>query len=97
MKCASQAVENRLGRARRMFSSVSSDCHVQSVGGCGSMSIAMLASVAMAVSAGVAMKSVVGEQPRNGSGWAINDFLRWAEAALVIRFWNEPRSCHATR
>eukprot|EP00978_Attheya_sp_CCMP212_P041980 scaffold248417_cov67-Attheya_sp.AAC.7 len=97
MKCASHAVEKRLGSARHTFSSVISDCHVQSVDGGGSVTLAMLSSVAIACSDGVAKKSVVGEQPKNGSGWAIKDFLRWAEAALVSRFWKEPRSCHDTR
>eukprot|EP00978_Attheya_sp_CCMP212_P004206 scaffold9128_cov52-Attheya_sp.AAC.4 len=97
MKCASHAVKKRLGMARLTFSSVMSSCHVHSVVGSGSGDIEMSSSEAIVGPLGSLVKSVMGEKPRKGSGWAMSDFLRCANAFLVVRFWKEPRSCQATR
>jgi hypothetical protein len=62
------------------LSSVMSSCHfhVMSAGVSGVMMIS--SSGAMGGWVGVAVKSVVGEHPRNGSGWSMSDFLRCDEA-----------------
>jgi hypothetical protein len=85
IKCASHAVETRLGRACLMFSPVSSDCQVHALGGSMLMLVSMLASVATACVEGSTMKSGVGLHPKNGSGWAMRDFLWWVDAALAVR------------
>jgi hypothetical protein len=98
MKWASQPVEKRLGMARLTFSSVMSSCHVHASVLAGSGDIVMSSSGAIGGGPlGSVVKSVTGEQPRNGSGCAIRDFFLCANAFLVVRLWNDPRSCQATQ